>query len=185
LPICDHNLLQESSFKNRKILFNKYFPRHNINLILLYFKKNNVYHLLCHREKTGIANKVMGEELQYIVSFDSDGNPLEGGKTYKFHLPPNIPARNFWSVIVYDNQTRLIIHTDQKWPSVYSNYKSLVVNQDGSVDTCFGPEAPVGKDYNWIQTIQGKGWIMILRLYDPLEQWFNKSWRPGEIEVVI
>lgn len=126
----------------------------------------------------------MGEELQYIVTFDAHGNPLEGGKNYKFHLPPNIPVSDFWSVIVYDSQTRLIIHSDQKWPSVFSSCQTLIVNQDGSVDIWFGPEAPVGNNSNWIQTITGMRWNMILRLYNPTESWYNKTWRPGEIEFV-
>lgn len=126
----------------------------------------------------------MDEELQYIVTFDAHGNPLEGGKNYKFHLPPNIPASDFWSVIVYDNQTRLIIHSDQKWPSVFSSCQTLIINQDGSVDIWFGPEAPAGKNSNWIKTITGMRWNMILRLYNPTESWYNKTWRPEEIEEV-
>ena len=55
---------------------------------------------------------------------------------------------------------------------------------DGSVDVYFGPKTPAGKENNWIQTIPGKGWFMILRLYGPLEPWFNKTWRPDAIELV-
>jgi len=126
--------------------------------------------------------KTIEKALQFVVSFDSSGYPLEGGKSYKFHLPPDIPARSFWSVIVYDNQTRLMINTDQKWPSVFSDCRTLVINQDCSVDVWFGPTIPAGKHCNWIQTIPGKGWNMILHIYDPMESWFNKTWRPGEIE---
>jgi hypothetical protein len=60
----------------------------------------------------------------------------------------------------------------------------MVKNSDGSIDLYFGPETPVGKENNWIQTVQGKGWFTILRIYSPLEPWFDKSWRPGEIELV-
>jgi hypothetical protein len=126
----------------------------------------------------------MEEELQYIATFDSNGKPLNGSKNYKFHFPPNIPASHFWSVIVYDNLTRQIIRTDQAWPSVFSSSRKLLVNQDGSVDVWFGPTAPVNKEYNWVKTLPGKGWNMILRLYYPLESWFNKTWRPGDIEEV-
>ena len=124
------------------------------------------------------------EEMQYQISTDSTGKPLEGGKNYKFHLPPNIPASNFWSIILYDNETHLMIKTDQPWPSIHSQCKNLIVNQDGSVDAWFGPQVQSGKEDNWIKTIPGKGWHLILRLYYPLEPWFNGLWKPGEVEEV-
>jgi hypothetical protein len=77
-----------------------------------------------------------------------------------------------------------MLQTDQRFPTVGSQTKDLVVNADGSVDIYFGPKAPAGKDKNWVQTATGKGWNTILRLYGPLEPWFNKTWRPGEIELV-
>jgi len=92
-------------------------------------------------------------------------------------------VKDFWSVIVYDNQTRSMVQTDQKAPSVSSQDKGVKTNADGSVDVWFGPKAPPGMEKNWVQTIPGKGWFMILRLYGPLEPWFNKTWRPGEIEL--
>jgi hypothetical protein len=127
----------------------------------------------------------IGKELQLTLSYDSKGKSLEGGKKYKLHLPSDIPASDFWSIIVYDPLSRLIIHTDQLWPSVFSSDKKLIYNKDGSVDAWFGPKSIKGKESNWVKTIPGVKWIMILRLYYPLESWFNKSWRPGEIEELI
>ena len=60
----------------------------------------------------------------------------------------------------------------------------MVVNADKSVDVYFGPKAPTGKENNWIQTMPRKGWSVILRLYSPLKPWYDKTWRPGEIELV-
>jgi hypothetical protein len=130
--------------------------------------------------------KMVGQGSQYAVGLvDSKGAPLDGGKNYKLHLPPNIPAKEFWSVILYDNQTRSMLQTDQRFPMVSSQDKDILINADGSVDVYFGPKAPAGKEHNWVQTVPGKGWNTLLRLYGPLEPWFNKTWRPGEIEPVI
>jgi hypothetical protein len=124
------------------------------------------------------------EDLQYIVSCDSRGNPLEGDWNYQFHLPSDMPAANFWSVIVYDNQSQLIIQSGQSWPSVHSNSKKLVLNPDNSVDVWFGPEAPEGKSGNWIQTIPEKEWYVVLRIYDLREDLTWKTWMPDQIEKV-
>ena len=130
-----------------------------------------------------MAMKMVGVGSQYAVAFvDREGQPFDGGQTYKVHLPPGIPARDFWSFVVYDNQTRSMLQTDAKFPSIGSQSKGIVANADTSVDVWFGPTAPVGHESNWVQTVPGKGWSVILRLYGPLQPWFDKTWKPGEIE---
>jgi hypothetical protein len=130
-----------------------------------------------------MEEKMVGQGSQYAwATADSKGNALDGAKYYRIHLPPNIPIRNFWSLIAYSNQTRSMLQTDQQFPSVTSQNKDLITNPDGSVDVWFGPTAPPGKQANWVQTVPGKGWNTILRLYSPLEPWFSKTWRPSEIE---
>ncbi len=129
--------------------------------------------------------KIIGAGSQYAgATFDADGNYLDGGNNYRLQLPPNVPINNFWSIIPYDTQTRSVLQTDQRDTALTSNSGTVASNPDGSVDIYFGPNAPAGKESNWVQTTPGKGWFTILRLYGALEPWFDKTWRPGEIELV-
>ena len=112
---------------------------------------------------------------------DADGAYLDGSKTYKLTVPPTVPAKDFWSIVLYDSQTRSMLQTDQQFPSLNSERGGVEANADGSVDIYFGPKAPKGKEKNWIQTVPGKAFWLILRLYGPLEPWFDKTWRPGKI----
>jgi hypothetical protein len=115
---------------------------------------------------------------------DAKGEYLDGGKTYKITLPAPIPVGQFWSFMVYDNQTRSILGTDQKLAGLDSNQKGIKKNADGSVTVWFAPKAPAGEETNWVQTMPGKGWNSLLRLYAPLEPWFDKTWKPGDFERV-
>jgi hypothetical protein len=115
---------------------------------------------------------------------DSMGRYLDGGKTYKITLPAPIPVGQFWSFMVYDGQTRSMLETDQKLAGLDSNQPDIKKNADGSVTVWFGPKAPAGKESNWVQTMPGKGWNSLLRLYAPLEPWFDKTWKPGDFERV-
>jgi hypothetical protein len=126
---------------------------------------------------------------QYLMGFtDGDKNPFDGGKTYRVTLPKDIPAAAFWSFTLYDNQTRSMLQTPQRFPRAGSQtYPSpaAVADADGSTTIYFGPTKPADvKDGNWIQTTPGKGWFTILRLYSPRESFFTKAWRPSEVALV-
>jgi hypothetical protein len=140
-------------------------------------------------QATGISPAMaaapVGAGSQYAAAMvDASGDPFDGGKIYRLHLPPNIPAKQFWSLIPYDTQTRSVLQNDQRDAGLSSETGTVATNTDGSVDVYFAPTRPPGKD-NWIQTVPGKSWFVYFRLYSPLEPWFDKSWRPGEIEAVV
>lgn len=138
-----------------------------------------------HFYATGItpamAIKNIGKGSQYAIAYlDEAGKPLDGSKAYKIHLPPNVPAKDFWSFTLYDNQTRSMLQTDQRFPGIDVNKPGLEQNADGSYDLYFSPQPPEGLENNWIQTVPGKGWNTILRLYGPLEPFYDKTWKPGD-----
>jgi len=130
--------------------------------------------------------EMIGAGSQYaLAALDSKGRYLDGAKTYELIIPTDVPAKDFWSLVVYDPQTRSMLQTGQPYPSKNNERnRDLVTNEDGSTTIWFGPQAPEGKKTNWIQTVPGKGWFICLRLYGPLEPWFRKTWKPGEIELV-
>jgi len=132
-----------------------------------------------------MAMKLIGAGSQYAWGYlDANGNALDGSKNYKLNLPKDPPAKKFISVVVYDPQTRSELQTGQPYPSKNNVRDVMIENDDGSIDLHFGPQAPAGKEENWIQTVPGKGWFCLLRLYSPTEAWFDKTWRPDEIELV-
>jgi len=141
-----------------------------------------------HYYATGITPVMVkppvGAGSQYVIGLrDSKGEILNGSKTYKLHVPDNVPAKRFWEITVYDNQTRCMLQTDQRLPGVTSLQSDIVRNADGSYDVYFGPEKPEGK-VNWIQTLPGKGWNVLWRIYSPTQVWYDRAWRQGEIEEV-
>jgi hypothetical protein len=137
----------------------------------------------------GMAMRLTGIGSEYLYAqVDANKNNFDGAKTYKCTLPKGIPAVNFWSFTVYDNQTRSMLDTPQRYPRAGSqSFPSPAAepDADGSTTVYFSPTQPAGiKRGNWIQTDPKKGWFTYLRLYGPLEPFFAKTWRPSEIELV-
>jgi hypothetical protein len=130
----------------------------------------------------GMLSKTPGVGANYLVGFsDSAGAPLQGEKSYRLNLPPNIPAANFWSLTLYDAANASGLDNGQPFPSLGSRDKPEQ-EQDGSTILYLGPEAPEGKASNWLRTVPGKDYFVILRLYGPLEAAIDRSWKPGDVE---
>lgn len=142
--------------------------------------------ILFHYSAIGItpamALKTVGRGSQHLwTNVDADGRYLDGAKTYRLRYPPAIPVGAFWSVIVYDPETRSMLATDQKYPGI-STLTDPALNGDGSLDLYFAPTRPAGvPESNWLQTDAKKGWHTILRFYGPSEAFFEGGWKPGDL----
>ena len=132
----------------------------------------------------GMFSYTPGKGANYLIAFtDSKGKPLSGDNNYRLSLPPAIPAKIFWSVTLYDAENSSGLANGRPFPSLGSRDKP-VQNADGSTDLYFSSKAPEGKEANWLATVPGKGYFAILRLYGPTEASFDKSWKPGDFEMM-
>jgi hypothetical protein len=122
--------------------------------------------------------------LYWLGLRDKSGVYLDGGKTYKLSVPQPVPARLFWSVTVYDTETRSQVVTDQGKAALRTLFELKDVPQTGVTDLYFGPQAPAGQEGRWIKTIPGKGWFVYFRIYGPEQSAFDGSWKPGDFEAM-
>jgi len=111
----------------------------------------------------------------------TDGEWLDGGRQYRLRVPADPPAKLFWSATVYDAETRCLIDNEQARGDRGSRDADLARNDDGSVDVYFGPEPPPSGETNWVQTVPGRHWFSYFRLYGPLEPYFDRSWKLGDV----
>jgi hypothetical protein len=144
------------------------------------------FHYLATVITPAMAHAQVGAGSAYAYTVhDANGDVLDGAKTYRLHVDPDPPAKNFWAVDVYDTQTRSLIQVPSTlWPAVASSSGNLQANPDGSYDLYFGPKAPEGRESNWVETIPGKSWFQLFRLYGPLQPWFDQTWKLNEFEPI-
>jgi hypothetical protein len=143
--------------------------------------QRDAYFTSAYAASPGMVMNLVEKGAKYPSTWrDSEGNYLEGGNNYALHLPPNVPAANFWSVTVYDPITASGLENGQPLPSLNSMDKPAQ-NVDGSFDLYFGPKAPTGKEGNWVATVPGEGYFVILRLYSPKKEFFDQTWKPDDI----
>ncbi|MEW6996982.1 DUF1254 domain-containing protein [Colwelliaceae bacterium BS250] len=126
--------------------------------------------------------KMIGKGSQYVISFEDDKSQfLDGSKEYRFIMPANVPVANYWSVTGYDADSRSLIETTDQPYSAVSSTGKINYNADGTATIYMGTHKPANPDANWIQTEEGKGFFFGIRLYSPLEPFFDQSWKPGTI----
>lgn len=144
------------------------------------------FHYIATVITPAMAHAQVGAGSAYAyTTHDANGDILDGARTYRLHVDANPPAKNFWAVDLYDTQTRsLLITPSTPYPAVASNSGQLKENADGSYDLYFGPKPPEGEESNWVETVPGKGWFQLFRIYGPLEPWFDQTWRLNEFEPV-
>ncbi len=132
-----------------------------------------------------MISKTPGFGQAYLGAYhDKDGHPFDGGQSYHLHVPPNPPAKQFWSVTLYDIDTRGLIQNKEQIADRNPRQPGLMTNPDGSVDLYFAPVAPEGFEKNWIPTVPGRAWFAWFRLYAPLEGYFDRTWLLPDIEKV-
>jgi hypothetical protein len=133
----------------------------------------------------GMMSRTPGLGQAYLGAYhDKAGSWFDGGKTYKLRVPSNPPAKQFWSLTIYDTRTRCLIDNPQNIADKSSRLPDLAKNTDGSVDLYVGPVSPAGGEKNWIPTIPGRAWFAYFRLYGPLESYLDQSWPLPDIEEV-
>ena len=122
--------------------------------------------------------------LYWLGTRDANGAFLDGGKTYKLTIPQPVPAKLFWSITIYDPDTRSEIVTDQGKAALRSLFELKDLSPSQPAELYFGPAAPAGHEGQWIKTIPGKGWFTYFRIYGPGAAAFDGSWKPGDFEEV-
>jgi hypothetical protein len=148
-----------------------------------YIDPRTGFFTIAYSTSPGMAVNMVDVGAKYPVTFvDANGNFLQGANNYKLDLPKDIPVALFWSVTVYDPVTGSGLDNGQPFPSINTMDKPAT-NADGSTDIYFGPASP-GDGKNWLRTLPDNGFFVILRLYGPKQAFFDKTWKPGDIEKI-
>jgi len=115
---------------------------------------------------------------------DKDGNLFKAGKTYMLNVPKDVPINKFWSLTIYDMETWAFIYTKEERPGLSSReIPQMKKNADGGVTLYVGPKAPKGYEHNWIPTA-GKAPYLMFRFYGPEEDFYNKTFKLADVELV-
>lgn len=128
--------------------------------------------------------KHLGSGQFYLMTTkDKTGQPFDGGADYRLQVPPDAPAKLYWSATVYDRATHALIR-DLPSSGRASNTPGIQKNADGSVNVYFGSKPPAGKELNWVPAKAGGGFEVLFRFYGPEKPLFDKTWKLPDIEKI-
>ena len=167
------------SDKNWELAFQTKNPRHEDERGVTQIEPRMSFMYQAITTADAMVLELVGKGSKYVGTYrDSDYNFLIGSNTYHLNIPADIPAENFWSIVVYDVETRSMIKNEsQSLPGIRSLNSNLMQNEDGSYDVYFGPESPEGYENNWVETNEGDGFFVYMRFYSPIEAYYDKSWQ--------
>ena len=131
---------------------------------------------------TGIK-RIGTAQFYLMVNKDRDGKALDGARTYRLVVPPNVPVKQYWSATAYDRDTHALIRNMPR-ASLASTTTGVQKNADGAVEVYFGPKAPRGKEANWVPTDPKGQFELLFRLYGPEKPFFDKAWKLPDVERV-
>jgi len=146
----------------------------------LFLDDRTAFHYLATGITPLMTAQFDGKGSSYLVTTtDSSSAALDGNEVYSITLPPKPPMKRFWSFVVYDNQTRSLLATDQR-EAGFDSRGDVVTNKDGSVTVTFSAKKPEGKS-NWVQTSPNKGFFVMYRMYSPTQKWHDREYVIGDL----
>ena len=163
----------------KMFLYNTTFERDGVNDI----DARTLWHYQAIVVSPNLLSTTPGAGTAYLTSFrDNKGRFLDGGKTYKLRVAANPPVKRFWAISAYDPTTRSLLDVGGNVNKSVGSLDDPVANSDGSVDVFFGPQAPAGKETNWVPTNSKKGFFLVFRFYGPTEGYIDKTWVLDDLE---
>jgi hypothetical protein len=165
----------------KMFLHNTTFERDGVNDI----DARTLWHYQAIVVSPNLISTTPGAGTAYLTTFrDDEGRYLDGGKTYRLRVGPNPPVKNFWAVTAYDPTTRSLLDVGGNRNKSVGSRDNPVANPDGSVDVYFAPQAPAGKERNWVPTNPDKGFFLVFRFYGPTEGYIEKTWVLNDLELL-
>jgi hypothetical protein len=137
-----------------------------------------------HQSYSGIVANDPEEAIYYGGYRGSDGQPLNGEKRYRIHLPagsePEVGA--FWSITLYGPDANMVSNEIGRY-SIGDRTPGLVRDEEGGLTIAVQAAAPADERVNWLPAPSGPFW-MVLRAYQPGPSLLDTSWSPPQLSVV-